>query len=37
VASGANRYDAHDIAKWTFKEGSGLTAYDTSGIDPRWI
>jgi len=34
VASGANRYDAHDIAKWTFKEGSGLTAYDTSGIDP---
>jgi Concanavalin A-like lectin/glucanases superfamily len=34
VASGANRYDAHDIAKWTFKEGSGLTAFDTSGIDP---
>ena len=34
VASGANRYDAHDIAKWEFKEGSGSTAYDTSGIDP---
>jgi hypothetical protein len=34
VASGANRYDAHDIAKWEFKEGSGTTAYDTSGVDP---
>jgi hypothetical protein len=34
VASGANRYDAHDIAKWEFKEGTGSTAYDTSGIDP---
>ncbi len=34
VASGANRYDAHDIAKWQFKEGTGLTAYDTSGVDP---
>ena len=34
IASGADRYDAHDIAKWQFKEGSGLTAYDTSGVDP---
>jgi hypothetical protein len=34
VASGANRYDAHDIAKYEFKEGSGTTAFDTSGVDP---
>jgi len=34
VASGADRYDAHDIAKWEFKEGTGSTAYDTSGVDP---
>jgi cytochrome c553 len=34
VASGAGRYDAHDIAKWQFQEGTGLTAYDTSGVDP---
>jgi hypothetical protein len=34
VASGANRYDAHDIAKWEFKEGTGSIAYDTSGVDP---
>jgi cytochrome c553 len=34
VASGANRYDAHDIAKWEFKEGTGTVAYDTSGVDP---
>jgi hypothetical protein len=34
VASGANRYDAHDIAKWEFKEGTGAIAYDTSGVDP---
>jgi hypothetical protein len=34
VASGADRYDVHDIAKWEFKEGTGSTAYDTSGIDP---
>ena len=35
VASGAGRYDAHAIAKWQFKEGSGTTAYDTSGVDPE--
>ncbi|HEX4050965.1 MAG TPA: LamG domain-containing protein [Steroidobacteraceae bacterium] len=34
VASGEGRYDAHDIAKWQFQEGTGLTAYDTSGVDP---
>lgn len=34
VASGEGRYDAHDIAKWQFQEGQGLTAYDTSGVDP---
>ncbi|MFI4865833.1 MAG: LamG domain-containing protein [Steroidobacterales bacterium] len=34
VASGANRYDAHAIAKWEFKEGTGTVAYDTSGVDP---
>jgi hypothetical protein len=34
IASGANRYDAHDIAKWEFKEGTGTVAYDTSGVDP---
>jgi cytochrome c553 len=34
IASGAGRYDAHDIAKWQFQEGQGLTAYDTSGVDP---
>jgi hypothetical protein len=34
IASGANRYDAHAIAKWEFKEGTGTIAYDTSGVDP---
>ena len=34
VASGQGRYDATIIAKWQFKEGSGITAYDTSGVDP---
>src|SRR5450631_818546 len=34
IASGANRYDAHAIAKWEFKEGTGTVAYDTSGVDP---
>jgi hypothetical protein len=34
VASGNNRYDAADIARWSFQEGSGSTAYDTSGVDP---
>jgi hypothetical protein len=34
IASGANRYDAHVIASWMFKEGTGSTAFDTSGVDP---
>jgi hypothetical protein len=34
IASGENRYDAHDIAKWMFQEGTGTTAYDTSGVSP---
>jgi len=34
VASGAGRFDANAIAKYEFQTGTGLTAYDTSGVDP---
>lgn len=34
VAAGQNRYDTGIIAKYTFKEGSGGIADDTSGVDP---
>ncbi|MFO1401066.1 MAG: LamG domain-containing protein [Steroidobacteraceae bacterium] len=34
VAAGQNRYDTGIIAKYTFKEGSGAVADDTSGVDP---
>ena len=34
IASGNNRYDTGVIAKWEFKEGTGATADDTSGVDP---
>ncbi len=34
IASGANRYDTNVIAKYEFQTGTGLTAYDTSGVDP---
>jgi hypothetical protein len=34
VASGNNRYDGDVIARWTFKENGGTTAFDTSGVDP---
>ncbi len=34
VASGGNRYESDQIALWEFKTGSGLTAYDTSGVAP---
>ena len=34
VASGNNRYDTGEIAKWMFKEGTGTIANDTSGVDP---
>ena len=34
VASGAGRFDANVIAKYEFQTGTGLAAYDTSGVDP---
>jgi hypothetical protein len=34
IASGGSRYDTGVIAKWQFKEGTGSTADDTSGVDP---
>ncbi|HEY3731060.1 MAG TPA: LamG-like jellyroll fold domain-containing protein [Steroidobacteraceae bacterium] len=34
IASGENRYDADIIARWLFKENTGTTAFDTSGVDP---
>jgi len=34
IASGGNRYEDAQIALWEFKEGSGLIANDTSGVDP---
>ena len=34
VASGAARFDTNVIAKYEFETGTGLVAYDTSGVDP---
>jgi hypothetical protein len=34
IASGGNRFEDAQIALWEFKEGSGLVAFDTSGVDP---
>ena len=34
VAAGGNRHEGNLFALWEFKTRSGLTAYDTSGIDP---
>jgi len=34
LASGGNRYEDAQIALWEFKTGSGLIAYDSSGVDP---
>ena len=34
IASGGNRYEDAQIALWEFKTGSGLIAYDSSGVDP---
>ena len=34
VASGGNRYEAAQVALWEFKTGQGLTAFDTSGVEP---
>ena len=34
LASGGNRYEDAQIALWEFQTGNGLTAYDSSGVDP---
>ena len=34
IASGGNRYENNLIALYEFKTGNGMTAYDTSGVDP---
>lgn len=34
IASGGNRHEANQIAFWEFKTGQGLTAFDTSGVNP---
>ena len=34
IASGGNRYETGQIAKYQFKEGTGSIADDTSGVDP---
>ena len=34
IASGGNRYEDAQVALWEFKTGSGLVAFDTSGVDP---
>ena len=34
IASGGNRYEANVIALYEFKTGLGLTAFDTSGVEP---
>ena len=34
IASGGQRHETDQFAIWEFKTGSGLNAFDTSGIDP---
>ncbi len=34
LASGGNRYEDAQVALWEFQSGNGLTAFDTSGVDP---
>ena len=34
LASGGNRFEDAQVALWEFKTGNGLTAFDTSGVDP---
>jgi hypothetical protein len=34
VASGGNRAEANLVAKYEFKTGTGMTAFDTSGVTP---
>jgi hypothetical protein len=34
ISSGGNRHESNLVALWEFQTRSGITAYDTSGIDP---
>ncbi len=34
IASGGSRHETDQFAIWEFKIGTGLTAFDTSGMDP---
>lgn len=34
LATGGGRFEQDVIAKWEFKSGSGVTAFDTSGVEP---
>jgi hypothetical protein len=34
IASGGNRSEANLVAKYEFKTGTGMTAFDTSGVSP---
>jgi len=34
LASGGNRFEDAQIALWEFQTGTGLAAYDSSGVDP---
>jgi hypothetical protein len=34
IAAGGNRHESNLFALWEFKTRSGITAYDTSGIEP---
>ena len=34
LAAGGNRYEDVQVALWEFQTGSGLVAFDTSGVDP---
>ncbi len=34
LASGGGRFEQDVIAKWEFKSGQGVTAFDTSGVEP---
>ena len=34
IAAGGNRYENAAIGLWEFKTGNGVTAFDTSGVEP---
>ena len=34
LAAGGGRYESNVVARYEFKTGEGLTAYDSSGVDP---